>query len=142
MLQRGPSSSSRWRVKARRARGLSPVEGPDPRADRLTRVQQVIVNLAINAIHASPPGSEVVLALSRIGGEVQIDVIDHGCGISKDALSHVFEPFFTTKPSVKEQGLASPSVHGIIEEHGGGFASSAKSGSGSAFTVCLPGREQ
>jgi signal transduction histidine kinase len=105
----------------------------------VTRLQQVIVNLAINAIHASPPGSEVVLALSRIDGEVQIDVIDHGCGIPKEALSHVFEPFFTTKPIGEGTGLGLAVSHGIIEEHRGRIRVVSESGSGSTFTVCLPG---
>jgi signal transduction histidine kinase len=103
------------------------------------RLQQVIVNLAINAIHASAPGSEVGLALSRVDGEVQIEVTDHGCGIAKDALSHVFEPFFTTKPVGEGTGLGLAVSHGIIEEHHGHIRVASEVGSGSTFTVVLPG---
>jgi len=104
-----------------------------------SRIQQVIVNLAINAIHASAPGAEVVLDVSRVDGEVQIAVRDHGCGIAKDALSHVFEPFFTTKPVGEGTGLGLAVSHGIIEEHHGRIRVVSEVGSGSTFTVCLPG---
>lgn len=104
-----------------------------------SRIQQVIVNLAINAIHASAPGSEVILALSRVAGEVHIEVIDRGCGIPKEALSHVFEPFFTTKPVGEGTGLGLAVSHGIIEEHRGRIRVVSEVGSGSTFTVCLPG---
>jgi len=105
----------------------------------VSRLQQVIVNLAINAIHASAPGSEVVLDVSRVDGEIQIAVRDHGCGIAKDALSHVFDPFFTTKPVGEGTGLGLAVSHGIIDEHHGRIRVVSEVGSGSTFTVCLPG---
>ena len=103
------------------------------------RIQQVIVNLAINAIHASAPASEVVLALERLDGEVHIEVSDHGCGIPKQQLLQVFDPFFTTKPVGEGTGLGLAVSHGIIDEHHGRIRVVSEVGKGSTFTVCLPG---
>ena len=103
------------------------------------RIQQVIVNLTINAIHASSRTSEVVLGLARRDGEVHIDVRDHGSGIPKHQLLQVFEPFFTTKPVGEGTGLGLAVSHGIIQEHHGRIRVVSEVGKGSTFTVCLPG---
>ncbi|MEO6774329.1 MAG: HAMP domain-containing sensor histidine kinase [Kofleriaceae bacterium] len=114
-------------------------EVPVVAAVDVARIQQVIVNLAINAIHASPAGSEVVLALARSGNDVEIEVLDHGCGIPKAQLEHVFEPFFTTKPVGEGTGLGLAVSHGIIAEHRGRIRVVSDVGKGSTFTVSIPG---
>jgi signal transduction histidine kinase len=103
------------------------------------RIQQVVVNLAINAIHASDAEGEIALELTRDGDDIALVVVDHGSGIAADALSHVFEPFFTTKPVGEGTGLGLAVSHGIVEEHGGRIEVASELGVGSRFTVVLRG---
>ncbi len=102
------------------------------------RLQQVVVNLAINAIHASSEGDEIALELARAGTGIRLDVIDHGSGIAPGQLEHVFEPFFTTKPVGEGTGLGLAVSYGIVEEHGGRLEVTSELGAGSRFSVYLP----
>jgi signal transduction histidine kinase len=106
------------------------------------RFEQVVVNLLVNAIHASPSnaGAKVELELAPLAGkhELRLDVIDHGTGITPEQLERVFEPFFTTKPVGEGTGLGLAVSHGIVEEHGGRIEVQSEVGRGSRFSVYLP----
>jgi len=120
----------------------------DPR-----RLQQAIVNLAVNARDAMPGGGELRLAVSTIqvdatsvsplpdlseGRWVQVTVEDTGEGIPEEIVSRIFEPFFTTKDPGKGSGLGLAQVYGIIQQHGGQIGVVSDVGRGTRFTIWLP----
>jgi signal transduction histidine kinase len=114
------------------------------------QLQQVITNLIMNAIQATPGGGVVELSISREsaplppdlgGGDVTVfclRVRDAGCGISPEHLPYVFEPFFTTKDVGEGTGLGLAVAYGIIREHGGWIAVESQLGRGTVFSVFLP----
>jgi signal transduction histidine kinase len=104
------------------------------------QLQQVVINLANNAIDAMPKGGKVFLRSrkSQNPGHVEIHVQDTGPGISKDIQSKIFEPFFTTKEVGKGTGLGLSLVHEIVEKHRGSIKLDSAAGQGALFTVCLP----
>ncbi len=108
------------------------------------QLQQVFTNLIINAMHASPTGSTIMVtsrfspALGEFGGTVELSFIDHGCGIKEEHLKRIFEPFFTTKEVGKGTGLGLSVSYGIIKEHGGEISVQSTVGKGTTFTIILP----
>jgi two-component system cell cycle sensor histidine kinase/response regulator CckA len=106
-----------------------------------TQLQQVVLNLAINARDAMPDGGRLRIALEPGGshpGTVRLIVSDTGTGMTPEVESHIFEPFFTTKPPEKGTGLGLPIVHGIVKEHDGTITVRTAPSRGSTFTVELP----
>jgi CheY-like chemotaxis protein len=118
----------------------------------LTRIQQAIVNLALNARDAMPSGGELCIALSRtagqeiqcvecgpvIGGEwIQVAVTDTGTGIAPDALPRIFEPFFTARAPLGH-GLGLSQVCGIVKQHGGHIEVETEVGQGTTFRLYWP----
>lgn len=101
-----------------------------------TRMKQVIVNLALNAVEASPEGEIVTLRISDVNHEVIIDVADCGGGISPDLKTKIFDPFFTTKKEGTGLGLAI--VKKIIEAHKGSLEIVDNSPKGTIFRILLP----
>jgi len=104
-----------------------------------SEINQVVMNLLVNAAHAI--GSERGTITIRTGGEsgqVWIEVVDTGCGISPENLAKVFDPFFTTKPVGKGTGLGLSLSYGIIKKHGGRMEVSSVQGQGTTFRVTLP----
>jgi PAS domain S-box-containing protein len=102
-------------------------------------LQQVVMNLLLNAYQAMPAGGEVKVAIRREGGEAVVRVRDTGSGISPSHLGKIFDPFFTTRPVGKGTGLGLSICHTIMEQHGGTIAvESSTEGQGSTFVVRLP----
>lgn len=101
-------------------------------------LQQVLMNLILNACQAMPDGGEVMVKLTCEGGEVRAQVSDAGCGIPAANLNRVFDPFFTTQPIGKGTGLGLSISHAIIQQHRGSIELSSVEGEGSTFTVHLP----
>ncbi len=101
-------------------------------------LEQVVVNLLQNAFYASPPGEEVLVRTRVERGEVHLDVLDHGPGISPEVLPRIFEPFFTTKPTGEGTGLGLSICYGIAREHGGRLLAQNQPGNGAIFTLSLP----
>jgi len=102
------------------------------------RMKQVIVNLAMNAVEASPEGEKVIIRTSNATHELIIDVVDCGSGISLDHRTEVFDPFFTTKK--EGTGLGLPIVQKIVAAHGGSLEVLDNSPIGTIFRVILPKR--
>ncbi|MEW6413331.1 MAG: ATP-binding protein [Candidatus Zixiibacteriota bacterium] len=108
------------------------------------QLQQVLTNLIINAMHASPPNTEIKLitrlspALGEFGGAIEILCVDQGVGIPPEDIKKIFEPFFTTKEVGKGTGLGLSVSYGIIKEHGGEIKVKSAPGEGTTFTVILP----
>jgi signal transduction histidine kinase len=135
-----------------RAKGIKLTENlnpdlPDVDTDPV-EMEQVILNLMLNARDAMPNGGELTISTNaclppsdtafRDGDKqwVAITVSDTGAGIPQDNLDHIFEPFFTTKP--KGTGLGLASAHGIVRQHGGDIKVQSVLGSGAHFTIYLP----
>ncbi|MCB9008323.1 MAG: response regulator [Ardenticatenaceae bacterium] len=118
-----------------------------------TRLQQVIMNLALNARDAMPTGGRLDFELSClsitneheaplpdlwVGDWVKLAVKDTGTGIPPEVLPHLFEPFFSTKPPGKGTGLGLAQVYGIVKQHKGSIDVVSKPGGGTSFFLYLP----
>ena len=107
-------------------------------ADR-SQVEQVLVNLAINASDAMLTGGRLMVRAFGVGAdEVALEVSDTGHGIPALIREKIFEPFFTTKAADKGTGLGLSVVHGIVVQHGGRVEVDSTEGSGATFRVLLP----
>jgi PAS domain S-box-containing protein len=117
------------------------------------QVQQILVNLAINARDAMPDGGTLVIEAEatelddnqtnvhpapRAGTYARLVVSDSGEGMSAEVVDHIFEPFFTTKPRGQGTGLGLATVYGIVTEAGGGLNVYSEPGVGTTFRVYLP----
>ncbi|WP_306152025.1 ATP-binding protein [Roseovarius sp. MMSF_3281] len=102
-----------------------------------TELQQVIVNLTINAVHAMPDGGDLQITVSDAGGMVRVVVSDTGRGIAPDVLKRIFDPFFTTKQA-EGTGLGLSISQRLVSRVGGEISASSTPGQGSRFTVTLP----
>ena len=107
-----------------------------------SQIQQVILALTMNAIEAMPGGGTVRLNLTRAddmdGEGVQLEIVDTGCGIPREALPHVFEPFYSTKQEGEGVGLGLSVVYGIVERHHGRVNVYSIPDEGTAFRIHLP----
>ena len=110
------------------------------RAD-IAQIQQVILNLVVNARDAMPRGGLLTIEVTDAGGAepaIMLAVRDNGCGIDEAVQARMFEPFFTTKPAGVGSGLGLATVYGIVKQHGGTIAVESAPGQGATFRVCLP----
>ncbi len=104
------------------------------------RLHQVVLNLLLNAIHASPDGGEVCVRTypHPSGDSVCIEVTDQGAGIPEEHLSQIFDPFFTTKGPDQGSGLGLMICHRVVSDHGGTIEVRSRPGDGTTFCVRLP----
>ena len=116
-------------------------------------IEQVLINLVLNARDATPGGGDITIEAQEVnpsdtyvqrrggakpGGFVRLTVSDHGKGIPPEIAGHIFDPFFTTKEIGKGTGLGLWMVQGIVRRHGGWIELSSEVGKGSSFKIFLP----
>jgi len=137
-------------VEIRSGRALGRV-----RAHR-TEVEQLLLNLAVNARDAMPGGGRLTIETRDLrigdgdtpspaappGRHVVLAVSDEGVGIDPATRKHIFEPFFTTKAEGAGSGIGLATVHGVVERIGGSIAVDSEPGLGTTFRVCLPCAEE
>lgn len=138
---------------------LTIIEGKDlgrVKADP-SQMEQVVMNLALNARDAMPQGGKLILETENVqidqehrsedatispGQYVMLRVSDTGIGMDKETLAHIFEPFFTTKAVGKGTGLGLSTVYGIVQQSNGFLTAQSQPGVGSSFRVYLPQVDQ
>jgi CheY-like chemotaxis protein len=116
-------------------------------------MEQMLMNLAVNARDAMPAGGRLTLSVepvdvspalaganpnARPGRFLRLSVADTGCGMTPDVLSHIFEPFYTTKPVGKGTGLGLATVYGIAKRHEAWVEVQSQPGQGSCFQIFIP----
>jgi two-component system, cell cycle sensor histidine kinase and response regulator CckA len=110
------------------------------KADR-GQLEQVVMNLVINANDAMPDGGTLTISTAEVTGPgrfARLAISDTGVGMSDDVKRHLFEPFFTTKDVGKGTGLGLATVYGIIEQAGGTIEVESAPGAGTTFSIRLP----
>ncbi len=107
-------------------------------------LQQVFLNLFINAVHAMPQGGVLTIKCyaSDDAKAIRVDVKDSGEGIDPKDLPHIFDPFFTTKEVGKGTGLGLSVTYSIVRKHGGTIEAHSEKGMGAVFTVSLPSERE
>jgi len=119
------------------------------------QVEQVLMNLAINARDAMPQGGKLTMITSNLevgaqqardcdlapGRYAMLQVADTGQGMDAATLPHIFEPFFTTKPMGKGTGLGLSTVYGIVKQSGGSVQVESEPRRGTVFRICLPAED-
>jgi PAS domain S-box-containing protein len=101
-------------------------------------LKQVILNLAINAMHAVAGQGVIRIATRREGALAVLSVADDGCGIPPEVIDRIFDPFFTTKPVGEGTGLGLGIAHQVVTRHGGVITVTSEPGTGATFRVHLP----
>ena len=102
------------------------------------KLQQVFLNLFLNARDAMPKGGWLTIATRHEHGEAIVEVGDTGSGIPVEQLSRIYDPFFTTKAIGKGTGLGLSITYGIVQEHGGTISCDSQVGQGTRFSIRLP----
>jgi len=102
------------------------------------RLEQALLNLAVNARDAMPEGGRITIGTEHDGEEIALRVSDTGCGIDDATRERMFEPFFTTKAGSGGTGLGLPMVYATVRECGGTIAVDSDPGRGTTFTLLLP----
>ena len=102
------------------------------------QVQQVVMHVVTNALHAMDEGGTLSVRTRGLGEEIAIEVQDTGRGIAAEHLDKIFDPFFTTKEVWESTGLGLSVCHSIVESHGGRIEVESALGVGSTFTIFLP----
>ena len=121
------------------------------------QLEQILLNLAVNAHHAMPDGGQLVIETSNVslndeylrthlgarrGHYIRLTVSDTGQGMQPDVLDRVFEPFYTTKTNGEGTGLGLSMVHGIVSQYGGFINCYSEPGCGTSFKIYLPVSER
>ncbi len=103
------------------------------------KLQQLFLNLLLNAVDAMPEGGNLEIRAQRLSGDkLEVLISDDGHGMPPNVLARVFEPFYTTKPSGQGTGLGLVVAHGIVRDHGGTIEATSEVERGTQFRIVLP----
>lgn len=114
------------------------VENPSKVFADQDQLQQVFLNLFLNARDAMPSGGELCIKTSQSAKEITVEIADSGSGIDEKNIKRIFDPFFTTKPAGKGTGLGLAVCYGIVTAHGGRIEAASNEANGTTFAVILP----
>jgi two-component system NtrC family sensor kinase len=133
---------ARFQLRKSRVEARLELDPRDPRivADRF-QIEQLLLNLVLNAIQAMPDGGTLTLRTGRRGSWELVEVCDTGVGIPEAIRERIFDPFFTTRDVGKGTGLGLAVSYSIATAHGGGLEVDTTEGKGSVFRVLFPSRE-
>jgi len=120
------------RIEAELSRDIPPLFG-EP-----VKLQQVLVNLGLNARDAMPEGGLLLFRTYQANGKVCLEVKDTGCGMGEDVKRRVFEPFFSTKAPDRGTGLGLSMVANIVAAHAGQIQVESEPGEGTLFRIEFP----
>lgn len=132
LLRREPAFA-KLTLEGESGAGLTPVEADEH------QLEQLLMNLLLNAAHASAPGGTVRLQIEQDTDEIVITVEDHGHGMDDSTRRRAFEPFFTTK--ARGTGLGLPICQRIVDAHGGALRLESRPGAGTVAEIRLPLRQ-
>lgn len=132
LLVEHPMKTGRIQVMKQLAAALPAVHGS------ANKLQQVFLNLFLNARDAMPAGGMLEVRTAAHNGSVEIEIADTGAGIPRDLINRIFDPFFTTKPNGRGTGLGLSVSYGIIREHSGKMDVRSTPGKGTSFHLELP----
>jgi signal transduction histidine kinase len=127
-----PLKTSRVRVNANLLAEAPTVTG------NAGKLQQVFLNLFLNARDAMPDGGALDVRTAIVDGRIEIVVTDSGAGISREHIKKIYDPFFTTKTAGKGTGLGLSVSYGIVQEHGGSISVESNVGRGTSFRLDFP----
>jgi signal transduction histidine kinase len=127
-----PLKTARVSVMKNFSVGLPPVMGSP------NRLQQVFLNLFMNARDAMPSGGMMEIRTAAFNGSVEVEVTDTGVGIPQEQLTRIFDPFYTTKAVGRGTGLGLSVSYGIIKEHAGTIDVRSAPGKGTSFRLEFP----
>jgi len=102
------------------------------------QLQQVLVNIVVNALHASVAGTSIVLRAREVDGNIIAEILDSGSGMSDENIARAFSPFFTTRPEGSGTGLGLSVSYGIIRKHGGSIVLENRPEGGVRVEIILP----
>ena len=102
------------------------------------QLQQVFINIMLNAYQAMPDGGTLHIATRQVGSELQVIFTDTGVGIPPENVQNIFDPFFTTKEVGEGTGLGLSVSYGIVKAHGGDIEVESQAGKGTTFVIKLP----
>jgi len=102
------------------------------------QLQQVFINIMLNAYQAMPDGGTLHIATRQVGSELQVIFTDTGVGIPPENVQNIFDPFFTTKEVGEGTGLGLSVSYGIVKAHGGDIEVKSQAGKGTTFVIRLP----
>ena len=131
-LMEHPLKNARIKVRSDLLTGTPAVMG------NAGKLQQVFLNLFLNARDAMPEGGVLDIRTSITDARIEIVVTDSGVGISRDHIKKIYDPFFTTKTAGKGTGLGLSVSYGIVQEHGGTISVESNLGRGTSFKLDFP----
>ena len=127
-----PLKTAQIQVVKELGKSLPPVHGS------ANKLQQVFLNLFLNARDAMPGGGMLEVRTASQNGSVEVEIADTGAGIAREDINRIFDPFFTTKSNGRGTGLGLSVSYGIIKEHAGKIDVRSTPGKGTSFHVEFP----
>ena len=128
----------RYRIESSKIKLRTDISASLPMEGDANLLQQVLVNILLNAIQASPVGSKIMIEARLKNEFVEIDITDHGAGITEKDYSKIFDPFFTTKEEGQGTGLGLSISYGIVQRHDGSLTLQNTNHGGVKVRICLP----
>ncbi len=127
------------KLRTHRIETLLELPARAPLVGQADKLQQLFINLVLNAVDAMPDGGKLRLAIRPLPGErIEVTIADSGHGMAPETVARIFDPFFSTKAPGRGSGLGMVVAQGIVTDHGGTLKVASAPGQGTVFTITLP----